>query len=126
MCANARAVGRLVAAVLLAIALLAAGASSRAADDDLLLRTHQAAGVNCRSCHAESPPHGAPANAVCVDCHGGQAKVAERTRQIKPNPHAPPHLAAGETQICGDCHHVHHPSEVACTECHHSFHFNPK
>ena len=34
--------------------------------------------------------------------------------------------AAGDTQACNDCHHVHKASEVACTECHRGFKFNVK
>jgi len=31
---------------------------------------------------------------------------------------APPHLPAGETQICTECHHVYRKSEAFCSNCH--------
>jgi len=101
-------------------------AVSAGADGPLLLERHQAAGVRCASCHKEEPPHTKPLNGVCVGCHGDQEKLAGLSSKATPNPHAPPHLAPGETQACDDCHHVHRPSEVSCADCHHSFQFDVK
>lgn len=99
---------------------------ARTDDGPLLINKHQAAGLTCAQCHRESPPRSLPANSVCVGCHGDQAKLAALTTKSDPNPHAPPHLPAGETQVCADCHHVHKQSEVSCSDCHRSFHFNIK
>jgi hypothetical protein len=107
-------------------ALLIASMSELRADGDSLLQAHLHAGLNCAACHAESPPQQAPPIDKCTGCHGDQAAVAARTKALTPNPHAPPHLAAGETQNCEECHHVHKTSEVTCTDCHHSFQFNMK
>ena len=50
----------------------------------------------------------------------------KQDQEVFPNPHAPPHLPAGEAQFCAECHHVHRPSEVSCTSCHREFNFNQK
>jgi nitrate/TMAO reductase-like tetraheme cytochrome c subunit len=100
--------------------------SSLAADNKLLIDRHKAAGLECGSCHSESPPQAAPSNSKCIGCHGDQAKLAAQTKYASPNPHAPPHLSPGETQACQDCHHVHKQSEITCTDCHRSFQFNIK
>jgi hypothetical protein len=91
-----------------------------------LLGIHQHTGITCGACHAEAPPQKAPPSSKCTSCHGDQAAVANRTANKTPNPHAPPHLAPGETQDCEECHHVHKPSEVTCMDCHHGFNFNIK
>jgi len=44
---------------------------------------------------------------TCLGCHGDQQELANKTKEASPNPHAPPHLPAGETQVCAECHHVH-------------------
>jgi fumarate reductase flavoprotein subunit len=101
-------------------------ANLRAADQPLLIEKHKAAGLNCAQCHHERPPSTAPANTACAVCHGDQQALADKTRDAFPNPHAPPHLAAGNTQTCAECHHVHRPSEVSCGVCHREFFFNVK
>jgi hypothetical protein len=95
-------------------------------DRPLLIETHRAAGVECAQCHREQPPKLPPANAVCLGCHGQQQALASKTSAASPNPHAPPHLAEGETQVCTDCHHVHRRSEVSCSTCHPDFYFDVK
>ncbi len=110
----------------LASAFLIAFVTQLRADGDSLLQVHRNAGLNCTSCHTESPPQQASPDSKCTGCHGDQAAVGARTKNLTPNPHAPPHLAAGETQDCAECHHVHKTSEVTCTDCHHSFQFNMK
>ncbi|MGP0088644.1 MAG: cytochrome c3 family protein [Xanthobacteraceae bacterium] len=95
-------------------------------DRSLLIDRHEAAGLQCGSCHHESPPSAAAPNSACLSCHGDQARLAGLTSNAVPNPHAPPHLESGEAQTCSDCHHIHKPSEVSCSDCHHSFQFNVK
>jgi len=51
---------------------------------------------------------------VCTKCHGDQAKVAEKTIKVIPNPHES-HL--GNVK-CGLCHHGHKQSEDYCSTCH--------
>jgi fumarate reductase flavoprotein subunit len=79
-----------------------------------LIDKHTAAGLNCASCHAESPPSKAPDNSACMKCHGSYADVAAKTAQDQPNPHAS-HL--GQI-LCTSCHHVHQASQTYCSQCH--------
>jgi|ERR1022692_884748 cytochrome c3-like protein len=100
--------------------------SLHADDHPLLIETHRTAGLKCAQCHQEQPPRLAPPSSTCLACHGDQATLANRTSEASPNPHAPPHLPGGETQLCGECHHVHRKSEVSCNTCHREFHFDVK
>lgn len=53
----------------------------------------------------------------CVTCHGATAKLAEKTKDIKPsNPHTSPHY--GTDLDCNLCHHQHAKSENYCVQCH--------
>jgi hypothetical protein len=122
MLAFCRAVGvALIAGLALSLLTLASSAQ-----DGRLLARHQAAGQTCSACHRETPPAVKPAVAVCQACHGDQGKLAAATAKADPNPHAPPHLEAGGTQTCGECHSIHKQSEVSCTDCHRGFQFNVK
>jgi len=95
-------------------------------DDQLLIAKHRAVGLNCAQCHEEKPPAHTPSASVCMGCHGDQQAIARKTESASPNPHAPPHSAPGETQVCTECHHVHRPSEVTCISCHRDLFFNVK
>jgi hypothetical protein len=75
---------------------------------------HQAKGIACASCHKESPPKAAVPAAVCLGCHGSYAKIAERTMNASPNPHAS-HMSA---LPCENCHHAHKAPENQCNTCH--------
>ncbi|MGZ5876336.1 MAG: cytochrome c3 family protein [Bradyrhizobium sp.] len=95
-------------------------------DRPLLIEIHRTAGLKCAQCHREQPPKLVPPNTTCLGCHGDQQALASKTSAAMPNPHAPPHLAAGETQVCTECHHVHRRSEVSCSTCHREFEFDVK
>jgi hypothetical protein len=116
----------IMAIILASVMMMIAGHALFADERPLLLEAHRAAGLNCAQCHQEQPPKLAPSTTTCLRCHGDQQALAEKTREAFPNPHASLHLAAGETQICSDCHHVHRPSEVSCSACHREFYFNVK
>jgi hypothetical protein len=75
---------------------------------------HKAAGISCEGCHKENPPKERVLAAVCTKCHGDQAKVAEQTQKVIPNPHES-HL--GNVK-CEFCHHAHKRSEDYCGTCH--------
>ncbi len=99
----------------------AAASGSSAAQKEqgtLLGEKHKGKGVDCSGCHQESPPAKPVPSAACMKCHGDQAKLAQRTAKVTPNPHASPHLNPGDQLVCEDCHHVHKPSENACNKCH--------
>ncbi|WP_456635231.1 cytochrome c3 family protein [Bradyrhizobium sp. USDA 10063] len=100
--------------------------SSLDADNRLLFDAHHSAGLSCAQCHDERPPKVSPSVDKCLSCHGDQQSLARKTEQTFPNPHASPHAAPGEVQVCADCHHVHRPSEVTCSSCHREFFFNVK
>jgi len=87
--------------------------SLRAADQAFLADKHQARGIACEGCHKESPPK-APNMAVCLGCHGDYKALAEKTKQVEPNPHA---SHEGELE-CSACHHGHKPGEDYCAKCH--------
>jgi uncharacterized CHY-type Zn-finger protein len=75
---------------------------------------HNAAGIVCGGCHKENPPKEWVPTAVCIKCHGDQAKVAERTQKVIPNPHES-HLGNVKCELC---HHAHKPSQDHCSNCH--------
>ncbi|WP_420840894.1 cytochrome c3 family protein [Bradyrhizobium quebecense] len=54
------------------------------------------------------------------------ARSPRQTREASPNPHASPHLRAGETPVCSECHHVHRLSDISCSSCHGEFQFSVK
>ena len=76
---------------------------------------HQAKGMNCATCHKESPPKADVPSDVCMKCHGTAEKLAEKTSKVKPhNPHDS-HL--GEV-ACDQCHKGHKASVNSCGQCH--------
>ncbi len=85
------------------------------------LERHQKAGLNCQSCHAESPPKDMVPGSKCMTCHGDLDKLVRMSSKAYPNPHASPHLNPGEMPKCEECHHIHKPSEVSCLKCHEDF-----
>ncbi|PKN33553.1 MAG: hypothetical protein CVU61_12725 [Deltaproteobacteria bacterium HGW-Deltaproteobacteria-19] len=82
---------------------------------------HQDRGVTCDKCHKESPPKAAVPTKVCFECHGDYDRLAQRTKQVEPNPHA-----SHEGKLdCEVCHHGHKPPTDHCGSCH-SFGFKVK
>ncbi len=79
-----------------------------------LIDKHVAAGLNCASCHSESPPAKQPDSAVCTKCHGSYKDIAAKTAADQPNPHAS-HL--GDIP-CTSCHKIHQASVTYCAQCH--------
>lgn len=78
---------------------------------------HQLAGINCEKCHGKTKKPEALTMEQCVACHGSTAKLAEKTKDIKPsNPHTSPHY--GTELDCNLCHHQHAKSENYCAQCH--------
>jgi len=81
-----------------------------------LIDKHLAVGMQCNSCHVESPPPTPPTMNTCLSCHGGTySKLAAMTDKDTPNPHDSPHQA---DLPCAMCHHVHKASELHCNQCH--------
>lgn len=100
-------------------ALLAAGVlalSGSAGAADFLADRHGARGVECKTCHqtATPAPGAVVSSKACDGCHGGLDKVAERTKDMVPNPHYN-HLINTD---CQECHKGHQPSQNLCGSCH--------
>lgn len=83
-----------------------------------LIDKHLAAGLNCASCHQESPPSKPVEMATCFKCHGSYDQLADKTDLGQVNPHAS-HQGA---LPCESCHRVHSASVNFCAQCH-SFDF---
>lgn len=114
---------RIVLGILITLVLAGLqGPTSGGADEKKFLADrHQAKGMTCASCHKEAPPQAAVPTAVCQGCHGSYAKIAQRTINVEPNPHAS-HM--GELS-CESCHHAHKASESLCATCHQFNHKMP-
>ncbi len=110
------------AVLVLALAVL----GSPSALGQALHDVHQNAGVPCAACHQETPPSVAPADAVCVSCHGTMLGDGQEQSALSPDPHRSPHLGPGEVPACSECHRIHSQSEVTCVLCHRGFQFNVK
>lgn len=93
-----------------------AGAAQEAEENvaALLADKHATGGAACSACHEENPPSEAPPTPKCLLCHGSYDKVAQKTKEAAPNPHAS-HM--GEIP-CVNCHHMHKASESYCAQCH--------
>jgi hypothetical protein len=78
---------------------------------------HIKAGLDCDNCHgAVKVAAGAEVGmAKCLSCHGPYEKLAKRTEELIPNPHANPHY--GDLD-CNMCHHGHRVDENYCDSCH--------
>ncbi|PKN76507.1 MAG: hypothetical protein CVU52_04495 [Deltaproteobacteria bacterium HGW-Deltaproteobacteria-10] len=78
---------------------------------------HHLSDVNCVKCHGKTKKPEALTMEQCVACHGSTAKLAEKTKDVKPsNPHTSPHY--GTELDCNLCHHQHAKSENYCAQCH--------
>jgi uncharacterized paraquat-inducible protein A len=109
-----------LSSVLLALVFAAwNGTGPGAAENkNFLADRHKGKGVECSACHNESPPKASVPMAACLKCHGSYAKVAKRTDNVSPNPHASPHVDKMGEIACEKCHHAHKPSVDMCAECH--------
>jgi len=101
--------------VLIAVFALSFSTAS-AVQKKQLVEKHSDAGVQCIDCHAAWKDASAPAKVdACLGCHDGYEWMAEKTKNLQPNPHAS-HL--GNVK-CTECHKVHAvPSQILCDKCH--------
>ncbi len=80
-----------------------------------LFEKHADFGLDCITCHDESPPSKPVLMAVCLSCHGTYDELADKTSDMgATNPHA---AHVGQLE-CGSCHGVHKPSVNYCAQCH--------
>ena len=88
---------------------------------------HAKAGVICHDCHQkEKPTSAAVADESCMVCHGDYPAMAELTKHLPVNPHAPPKPPHAGPFACPECHHQHKPAVVKCLECHPDFKLKPR
>jgi hypothetical protein len=85
---------------------------------------HVKAGVTCFDCHEAEHPKAATSSMSCMNCHGDMPAMADVTRKLPVNPHAPPPAPHPGPFVCTDCHHQHQAPAVKCLECHPKFKFN--
>ena len=76
------------------------GTGLPAAEKKPLADRHKDRGFDCAVCHKEPPPAKVAASS-CMVCHGDEAKLAARTKDKNPNPHAMSPLN------CENCHSGH-------------------
>ena len=106
--------------VLLAASVPAAVNAEPASPGGSLLQKHLGNGLNCASCHKESPPAAPVKMEQCFTCHGNYDELADKTDgKGSHNPHA----SHNGDLPCESCHHMHKPSVNFCASCH-QFEFN--
>jgi hypothetical protein len=99
-------------------------APSSAPSKPFLAQRHISAGLECASCHGEGKKIPVK-SAKCLECHESFKAVAERTKDMNPNPHAN-HLVDTDSVECTQCHHGHKTDEIVCLDCHQNFTFDRK
>ena len=100
---------------------IGSGGEAWAADkQQFLADRHQTKDMTCGSCHQESPPQTAVPMAACLKCHGPYEKLADKTKNVKPNN---PHASHNGDVACESCHHGHKTPENYCAQCHPTFEF---
>ena len=100
-------------------ALLALSSTAGAADQKFGADRHVARGIPCTMCHGNDMKNPEfPDENTCTKCHN-KAQLADKTKALKPNPHAAPHNGD-----CTLCHMQHEPTVNYCNQCH-QFKFPP-
>jgi cytochrome c len=86
---------------------------------------HKQRGLTCAACHKEEKPKmEAPAEA-CLACHESIEAVAEKTVNLKPNPHKN-HVTEAMDVECTQCHYSHKADDPICQRCHMGMVFEKK
>ena len=81
---------------------------------------HNAAGVECGSCHQEDPPAKTVTTDVCLGCHEEYSPSNKTALADYMDPHNS-HMTYSD---CGACHHAHKASREQCASCHGDLGFN--
>lgn len=89
-----------------------ADATSAASVGQFLADNHGEFG--CASCHADGEGSEVE-NGSCLECHGSQDTLKEKTLHMQINPHDAPHFGMDS---CTMCHHGHSEFENVCLGCH--------
>lgn len=101
------------------LSFLAYTGLTSAQEKRFLADRHGDKGMACDACHKESPPKDKVPMAVCVKCHGNYEKLAEKTKELEPNPH----LSHEADLPCDSCHRGHKAPVNYCLQCHATFTF---
>ena len=75
---------------------------------------HLARKVPCQACHVTGDTSVPVRKQNCLACHQSYEVVAQKTKDLKPNPHFNHY---GERD-CSTCHSGHKPSVTSCKQCH--------
>ena len=75
---------------------------------------HLARKVPCQACHVTGDTSVPVRKENCLVCHQSYEVVAQKTKDLKPNPHFNHY---GERD-CSTCHFGHKPSVTSCNQCH--------
>jgi hypothetical protein len=78
------------------------GTARAAGDKEYLAIRHMARGHTCETCHKENPPKSKTSHVACMGCHGDAKKMADRSKDKSPNPHA-----YAPDMVCTKCHYGH-------------------
>jgi hypothetical protein len=78
---------------------------------------HKALKIACAGCHGEDAPKKAAPAETCKKCHQSIEAVAEKTKNLKPNPHKN-HITEGMDVACTQCHGSHKADDIICERCH--------
>ena len=99
--------------------LMAAPAVSAADAMPKVKPHHEKVLTDCGTCHTKENAIGGnafvvPKDETCIACHGDYKALAEKTKDLRFNPHAS-HL--GDIN-CTVCHAAHEKPKLACNDCH--------
>lgn len=83
---------------------------------------HKANGVECEGCHGTGKKEPATSEA-CLKCHQSFEDVAQRTKDLTPNPHSNHFIKENDVE-CTSCHHGHKADAIACAQCHRGMTFD--
>ena len=86
----------------------------------LLGDRHNAADIQCGSCHQEDPPAKVVTTDVCLGCHEDYSP----SNKAGVTDYLDPHNSHMIFSDCGECHNVHKPSQDQCSRCHGDLGFN--
>ena len=75
---------------------------------------HLARKAPCQACHVTGDTSVPVRKENCLVCHQSYEVVAQKTKDLKPNPHFNHY---GERD-CSTCHFGHKPSVTSCNQCH--------
>lgn len=107
-------------ALCLGMVLMASTFSAALDPQKPLADIHKEAGLGCKDCHGTGAKKLVPME-KCLTCHESYVKVAERTKELYPNPHDN-HMIDLK---CTKCHQGHNAQVNYCQTCHVDMTFKP-